>query len=61
MIALNENEFKGLTIMSLPLSLIRNKNWSVFWSVNHNLQELDENRVFDVVELLNVYLSNVRV
>ena len=24
-----DNEFKGLTIISLPLSLIRNENWSV--------------------------------
>ena len=30
-------------------------------SLYHNLQELDENRVFDVVELLHVQLSNVRV
>ena len=30
--SLKENEFKGLTIISFPLSLIRNENWSVPYS-----------------------------
>ena len=47
--ALKEKEFKGLTIISLPLSLLYMKI-----CLHHNRQGLDESHVFDAVKLLRV-------